>query len=202
MGIPGSGKSSQAKLLEDQLKLKKISTGDLLREEIKKGTTLGNKIKELIDPGNLAPDDIIDEILKKKIKKIKDNFILDGYPRNLSQTKYLDKIIKIDKVFLFKIPEKIIIKRLSNRRQCTKCKRNYNLISKKPKKHSICDYDKSRLIQREDDKPKTIKHRLKVYKKEISPILNFYKEKNILIIVNAEKSPNEIFKIIKNKLYK
>ncbi|MDP6642071.1 MAG: nucleoside monophosphate kinase, partial [Candidatus Nanoarchaeia archaeon] len=162
IGPPGSGKGAQSELLQSRLKLKHISSGELLRKEIRKKTVIGKKINSLLKRGSLAPDKVIDKIITKTIRG-KNNFILDGYPRDLKQTKYLDKITKIDKVLLLKVPNSLIIKRLSSRRIC-KCGETFNLLTKKSKKKGICDKDNKKLYQRNDDKIDIIKKRLKIYK--------------------------------------
>jgi len=199
IGPPGSGKGSQAELLENKLNLKHIPLGEILRDEIRKNTTIGKKVKR-ISKGSLAPDYVVDKLVKKIIKG-KNNFILDGYPRHLAQAKYLDKITRIDKVFLLDTPSNLIIKRLSNRRVC-KCGETYNLLTKKPKKDSTCDKDGKKLYQRDDDTPKIIKKRIKLYKKQTIPVINYYKKKKLLIKIDSSKSLKQVFNEIKNKLYK
>ncbi len=200
IGPPGSGKGAQSELLQSKLKLKHISSGELLRNEIRKKTIIGKKINSLLKKGDLAPDKIIDKIITKTIRR-KNNFVLDGYPRDLKQTKYLDKITKIDKVLLLKIPSSLIIKRLSSRRIC-KCGETFNLLTKKPKKKGICDKDGKKLYHRDDDKKEIIKRRLKIYKNKTKPMINYYKNNNKLIIIDSSKPLKKVFNEIKNKLYK
>jgi len=199
IGPPGSGKGSQAELLQKKLKLKHIPVGEILRQEIRKNTSIGKKVK-LISKGSLAPDHVVNKLIYKNLKG-KNNFVLDGYPRHLEQAKYLDKLTKIDKVFLLDVPNNLIIRRLSNRRVC-KCGESYNLLTKKPKKDLLCDKDNKKLYQRNDDKPEIIKKRLKVFKNGTKPVLDYYKKKNLLIIIDASKLIEDVFNEIKNKLYK
>ncbi len=200
MGPPGSGKGSQAELLQKRLKLKHIPLGELLREEIRKKTRIGKLLEPSLKQGKLAPDDIVDKLITKKIKG-RDNFILDGYPRHLAQAKYLDSTTNIDKVFLLKVPDSLVIRRLSSRYVC-KCGESYNLLTKKPKRDLLCDKDNKKLYQRYDDKPKIIKKRLKVYKNETKLVLNYYKKRNLLIAIDSSKPIENVFNEIKNKLYK
>lgn len=199
IGPPGSGKGSQAELLQKRLRLKHIPLGEILRQEIRRNTIIGKKVKS-ISKGILAPDYIVDKLISKIIKG-KDNFILDGYPRHLAQARYLDKIIKVDKVFLFDIPNNLIIKRLTNRYVC-RCGETYNLLSKKPKKNLTCDKCKNKLYQRDDDKISVIKKRISLYNKQTKPIINYYKRKKILFNIDSSKPLENVFNEVKNKLYK
>ena len=199
IGPPGSGKGSQAELLQKKLGLKHIPLGEILRQEIRKNTNIGKKVKS-ISRGILAKDYIVDKLINKIIKG-RDNFILDGYPRHLTQAKYLDKIIKVDKVFLFNIPKNLIIKRLSSRYVC-RCGETYNLLSKKPKKNLTCDKCKKKIYQRDDDKIDVIKKRIELYNKQTKPVIDYYRRKKILFKVDSSKSLEYVFKEIKNKLYK
>ncbi|MBI2667458.1 nucleoside monophosphate kinase [Candidatus Woesearchaeota archaeon] len=199
IGPPGSGKGSQAELLQKKLRLKHIPLGEILRQEIKKNTVIGKKVKS-ISMGILAQDYIVDKLINKIIKG-RDNFILDGYPRRLAQARYLDKIIKVDRVFLFDIPKNLIIKRLSNRYVCM-CGETYNLLSKKPKKNLTCDKCKKKLYQRDDDKIDVIKRRIELYNKQTKPVIDYYRRKKILFKIDSSKSIENVFNEIKNKLYK
>jgi adenylate kinase len=195
IGIQGSGKGTQSQLISKKFKLKHISTGDLIREEISKKSKLGNQIKEYSEKGLLVPEEIINKLAKKNLPK--NNFLLDGYPRNLNQVKFLDSITKIDKVIDLKLSEKEVLNRLSNRFQCPKCKTQYGL-NQLPKKKGICDKCKEELIQRNDDKPASIKKRIKIFKKETLPILKHYKEK--VISINGNQSVEKVFEKIQEEL--
>ena len=200
VGVQGSGKGTQAKLISNELGLAHISTGDLLRDA--KGE-LRKRVDSYIEKGNLVPDALILEILKERLnKKEGDNgIILDGFPRNLEQARALDKIMEVDKVIEIKISDKEALKRLSGRWNCRKCGIAYNIFtSPKPKKDRICDICDSPLYQREDDKPFPIKKRLKIYHKETEPILEHYKDK--VVSVDGERAieeiKEEILKILEN----
>ncbi len=195
LGAQGSGKGSQSNLIAREYRLKHISTGDLVREEIEKETKEGKLIKDYSDKGKLAPDEIIDKILEKNLPK--DSFILDGYPRNLRQAENLEKMSKPDKVIFLEISEKIIFGRLSERFQCVKCGIIYG-INKKPKKQGVCDECGSRLEKRKDDEPEVVKKRIKVFYRNTLPLLKFYKDR--LIKVDGEKSVEEVFEEIKRKI--
>ena len=199
LGPPGAGKGTQAEMLERELGLKHLSTGDILREEVRKETELGKRAEKYMKSGELVPDDLIVEMMEKEISKY-DNFVLDGFPRNLKQAEALDKMCRIDKVILLEVPDEVILERLSLRRSCPKCNRVYHLKYNPPKEDEICDYCGAKLYQRDDDKEEVIKKRLEVYRKETEPIAKFYREKGILVKVNGSKSIEEIFLDIKGVL--
>lgn len=205
LGPPGAGKGTQAKSLADFLGYSFISTGDILRDEVKGDTELGRLAKHYMEKGELVPDDIMLKMIEKRLKEVEKGFILDGFPRNLPQAEGLEEILKknswyVEKVFFLKVSEEEIIKRLTSRRVCPECKRIYNLITNSPKKDEICDHCNVKLIQRDDDKEDVIKRRLLVYKKDTEPLLKYYKNK--LIEVEGEGKPSEVFERIKSFLKK
>ncbi len=202
IGPPGSGKGTQAKKISEFLNYSFISTGDILREEVKKKTKLGNMAKKYMEKGKLVPDDLMLKIIKKNLKK-KKGVILDGFPRTINQAKGLDEILKnkslkIDNVFYLKVKDEEIIKRLSSRRICPKCQSIYNLITKKPKNDEVCDICNVKLIQRDDDKEEVIIKRLKVYNEETKELLNYYKDK--ILEIDGEGNPEDVFERIKKHL--
>jgi adenylate kinase len=185
-GPPGAGKGTYASRLGRELEIGVISTGDIFREEVKQNSDLGRKVAEFLNSGGLVPDEIVTAVLAKRVQMpdSKHGFILDGYPRTIEQAKALDKIAKIDAVILLIVPEWIIVERLSNRRVCKKCGSIYNLRYLKPKRLGICDKCGGGLFQREDDKPRVIRERLKVYEAQTLPLIEYYKDK--LSILNIE----------------
>ena len=188
LGPPGAGKGTYASRLTKILGIPHISTGDMVREEIKKQTDLGKKIKEYSDRGVLVPDDIIIKLLEERLKKpdCKEGFILDGFPRTINQAEALEKIAKIDLVINLKVPDDIIITRLSNRLICSKCGAIYNLLTLKPKKEGICDKCGGKLYRREDDKPEVIRERLNIYRKQTEPLIDYYTKKGLLRNVRCD----------------
>jgi len=188
LGPPGAGKGTYASRLTVKLGVPHISTGDMVREEIKKQTDLGRKIKEYSDRGALVPDEIIIKLLANRLRKpdCDKGFILDGFPRTISQAEALEKIAKIDLVINLNVPDEIIITRLSNRLVCSKCGAIYNLLTLKPKREGICDKCGGRLYQREDDKPEVIKERLDVYRRQTAPLIEYYNNKGLLRNVSCE----------------
>jgi len=182
LGPPGAGKGTYASRLTPILKLPHISSGDMVRDEIKAQTKLGNLMKEYSDKGKLGPDEIMIKILAKRLTKpdCEKGCILDGFPRTIKQAEALEKIVKIDLVINLNVPDDIIIKRLSNRLTCKKCGTIYNKLTLKPKKDNICDKCGGELYQREDDKPKVIQERLNVYRKKTEPLIEYYRKKDLL----------------------
>ena len=195
LGPPGVGKGTLADSLSKKLNAPKISTGDIFRDAAQQGTELGKKAKEFMAKGLLVPDEIVIGIAKERLKKedCKKGFILDGFPRTMAQAEALDKAAKIDIVLNLKSRDNIIVERVSSRRVCTKCQAGYNIISLKSKKEGICDKCHGKLIQREDDKPETVKKRLETYKKETKPLIKYYEEKNLLRNLNAEQLIEKVF---------
>ena len=182
LGPPGSGKGTYSTRIASILGIPHISTGDILRENVKNGTELGKVASNYMERGELVPDEIVIGMLKERIKKedCKSGFVLDGFPRTLHQAEELGKITNIDAVINLDVPDEVVVKRLSARRVCERCGAVYNLITLKPKVEGICDKCGGKLVQRKDDKPEVIKERLEVYKKTARSILEFYKGKGKL----------------------
>ncbi len=194
IGPQGSGKGTQAQIVADKYKIPNISTGDIFRDAIARKTELGLKSESYTKKGFLVPDDIVTSLVKERVrqKDCREGFILDGYPRNLNQAKALDKITNLDKVFVLKINDDLAIKRLSMRRQCKKCKTIYGAFNT-PKKRGKCDKCQGKLIQRNDDKPSAIKKRLSIYHKETEPLIEYYKKKGIVHVINGNQSVAKVF---------
>ncbi|MEM4687882.1 MAG: adenylate kinase, partial [Thermofilaceae archaeon] len=164
-----------------------ISTGDIIREEIKKGTELGRKLKEYVERGELVPDELVTELVRARLSQedCKHGFILDGYPRTLRQAEDLDKMTKIDLVLNFVAPDDVIVDRISGRRICRKCGAIYHVKYMPPKVPGVCDRCGGELYQREDDKPEVVLRRLEVYRQQFAPIINYYKERNLIVDIDA-----------------
>ena len=198
-GPPGSGKGTQADNLVRDYNLYKISTGDLLREEVKKESSLGNEIKKFIDKGIFVTDEIIKNLIENIIsnKKYFNNIIFDGYPRNLNQAKNLSILIKkynqkIARVFSFKVDQNVVLKRLSGRQVCSKCGLIFNeFFNPSTENNHKCD---SKFLQkRSDDNDKTVKIRFDIYNKETLPVLDFYRNQNLLSEIDGMKQINAIY---------
>ena len=187
-GPPGAGKGTYASRLGSKLEIAKISTGDVFREAIKRGTDLGREVADYLNKGELVPDGIVIEVLKERLSRTdsKNGFILDGYPRTIKQAKALDKMAKINAIIRLVVPEWVIIERLSNRRICRSCAAVYILKYLKPKKAGVCDKCGGELYQREDDKPEVISERLRVYEVETQPLMDYYKGKTPLVDIGCK----------------
>ncbi len=196
LGMPGSGKGTISSLLEKKINIIQISTGDIFREEIKNETKLGLEIKKIVETGSYVPDDITNEIVKNKITLLENEnrrFILDGFPRTIQQGKFLDQLGFENYVVIYlDIDPSIVIQRLSQRYFCPKCKKTYNLSNFKSSKHPYCENDDTKLIQRPDDQPESVKKRLSVYQEQTLPLIEFYKEKNKFFSIDANNETNHI----------
>ena len=200
LGPPGAGKGTQAKKLEYEFGIKHISTGDLLRSEIRNNTELGRKVKEIMKAGKLVSDEIVLEIIKDYMSDdlILNGFSFDGFPRTVNQAVMLDKIVKklnfnIDVVIYVEIGEKTAIERISNRRMCSKCGAVYHLIYNPPKVDNVCDICGGSLYQRDDDKEEVIKDRYEVYMKQTFPLVKYYSDNELLVNIDGTKVQDEIF---------
>jgi len=200
LGPPGAGKGTQADILQKHYKTAHISTGDILREQVKENTDLGIKAKEYMDKGELVPDSIVIKMVIDRIGKEDTGrgFILDGFPRNVNQAEELDKKLKennkeIDLAVYLKTSEDVIIKRLSGRRICKSCQAVYHIINMPPKKEGICDKCGGPLYQREDDRLKTIKNRLKVYKEESAELIDYYRDIDKLYVISGDLEAQALF---------
>ena len=196
IGPPGIGKGTVAAKLSEKLGYPHIATGDMLRENVAQKTKLGLKAKSYMDRGLLVPDELVIEMVKERLKKddCKNGFILDGFPRTLNQEQEISKVAKIDKVVHIQASDSILIDRIKKRRVCSECGFNYHLEYIKPNREGICDKCGRRLIQREDDKPETVKKRLETYRKETEPLIEYYEEKDLLQNIESEKTIEEVFK--------
>ncbi|MEM4257477.1 MAG: adenylate kinase [Candidatus Diapherotrites archaeon] len=206
LGPPGTGKGTIAKFIEKRFNCTHISTGDLLREEVASQTELGKKIAPIMASGKLVEDEIVVKLVIEKISKLKRNFVLDGFPRNINQGEHLDYLLKelgirVDAVLEIDSSEDVIIKRLAARRQCVKCKRIYGL-DVPSKEEGKCDDCHSETILREDDKPEVVKKRLKLYNETTKPLIEFYKNKKILIKVDGNRPLQQIFEEIEKIVLK
>lgn len=201
-GPPGSGKGTQADLLSRAYDLEHISTGNLLRQEVEKATSLGKKVEKILAVGDLVSDEIVNELILNKIKilhKSGKGFILDGYPRNISQAKTL-AVVKLDFAFLIQVSDEEVIDRIANRIVCS-CGMTYNLKTNPPKKDNFCDKCGRKLIRRDDESIDVIKNRLRIYHKQIDPLLDFYQQQGILHKIDGEQTIENVFNSI-NKIIK
>jgi adenylate kinase len=195
-GPPGSGKGTYASRLTQKLGVPHISTGDLVREEIRNNTPLGKTVEKYSNSGALVPDDLITEILKNSISaEVSKGFILEGYPRTVNQAKALERITKLDAVVNLGVPDDVIVARLSARLQCRACGAIYNERTLKPKISGKCDKCGGELYRRVDDQPEVVRERLKVYREASEPVVEFYRAKSILKNIrndDANADPNSV----------
>ncbi|WP_022854357.1 adenylate kinase [Thermodesulfatator atlanticus] len=200
LGPPGAGKGTQAKMIAEKFGIPQISTGDMFREHLSKGTELGKKAKEYMDKGALVPDEIVLGMVEERLKQpdCEKGFILDGFPRTLPQAEALDKLLeklgkKIDYAILIDVPDEELVKRLTGRRTCKKCGMMYHVMFKPPKEEGKCDVCGGELYQRADDNEETVKNRLKVYHEQTEPIVQYYEKKGVLYRIDGMGSIEEIF---------
>lgn len=202
LGPPGAGKGTIAALAKDALKVPHISTGDLFRANIKNETELGLQVKSILASGGLVPDEITIKMVENRIKEndAQNGYILDGFPRTVGQADALSEMSKVDAVINFCLDGDEIIRRLSGRRVCKSTGKTYHIVSNPPKVEGIDDETGEPLIQRDDDKPEAIKHRLEVYEKSTAPLIGYYRAKGLLIDLDCSDSPESILKVLLEKL--
>ena len=194
LGPPGAGKGTVAALLKKELGVPHISTGDIFRENIKNGTELGRKVESIMASGALVPDDVTVELVRDRLSKADaaDGYILDGFPRTIAQAEALSSFADIDAAVCFVLSEEEIVKRLSGRRICKSTGRIYHIVSNPPKVEGIDDETGEPLIQRDDDKPEAIRHRLEVYEASTAPLISEYEGKGMLRNIDASASPEDV----------
>ncbi|MBQ8301695.1 MAG: adenylate kinase [Clostridia bacterium] len=189
MGPPGAGKGTQGEILSKRLGIDTISTGVMLRTAIKEQSEVGKIAQQYINDGKLVPDDVIVSIVKERLAKpdCAKGFILDGFPRTTAQAVALTESgIRIDKVLSLEVEDDVIVDRLSARRECSKCGAPYNIVSNKPEIEGKCDKCDGDLIQRADDNPETIKHRLDVYHDQTEPIKHYFDDLGLLVTAEGQ----------------
>jgi len=204
LGPPGAGKGTQAKVLSEEFNFLHVSTGDMLREEVKSGTETGKQAKAYMDKGELVPDNVVIGMVTERISRraSQSGFLLDGFPRNEKQATELDEALakkgkKLDLVLYLKTSPAVSVERLSGRRVCTGCSANFHIRNMPPKKEGVCDYCGGELIFRADDKRDTVKKRLRVYEEETKTLITYYKDKGILKEVSGDLDVRELFEDIK-----
>jgi adenylate kinase len=205
LGAPGSGKGTQGEFLEKKLGNIKISTGDLLREEIENQTETGKQVQRLVSEGKLASNETVVDLVRKKVsQRFKQGFILDGFPRNIAQAEELEFILKglstkIDYVINFEVEDQEVLRRISGRFSCGDCKANYHKSSKVPKKEGVCDEcGGTQFVTRKDDTEEVVLRRLEEHRKQTFPLVRHYEEKGILINIDANDQIDKIQKKIES----
>jgi adenylate kinase len=200
LGPPGSGKGTQAVRLSKARGLVHLSTGDMLREAVKNGTTLGKEAEAFMKKGELVPDALIIGMIEERLgsESMTAGFILDGFPRTIPQAQSLGAMfarhgLSIDKAILLKVEHEEIVRRLSGRFYCPTCKAGYNYPLQLPKNDEICDNDNTPLARRPDDEESVVRHRLDVYRRQTQPIEDYYRRAGILSEIEADSAPDVVF---------
>jgi adenylate kinase len=196
-GCPGAGKGTQARLLSQRLNIPKISTGDMLRELAAGGTALGVRLAEKMRSGGFVQDEIVNEAVQERVRRVdcRTGFILDGYPRTVSQASFLQGILdSSDRLIVLDIcvPPSEIIQRITSRRTCISCRTIYNLLKAPPKHHDTCDLCRSQLRQRDDDRIEVVQERLNVYNEQTGPVIDYYRNQGLYWKVNGDTSVAEV----------
>ena len=193
LGPPGAGKGTQARDLAQEWGVLHLATGDMLREAVAAGSPLGREAKGYMDKGALVPDDVIIRMMGERLaaRDAAGGVILDGFPRTIAQADSLAKLLKdlgqtLDAVIYFEVSEPELLRRLTGRRVCRKCGHTYHLVSNPPKRAGICDECGGELYQRDDDSEATVRNRLQVYERQTAPLLDYYRQRNMLKTVAGE----------------
>ena len=199
LGPPGAGKGTQAERLVDDFDLPYYATGDILRAAVKEESDLGKEAKQYMDKGDLVPDDLICAVIMERVDsdEAADGFLLDGFPRTVGQADVLAESLdkrgrRLTAALLIDVDDDEVIRRLSGRRVCVKNGHNYHVEFDPPKNEDVCDQDGSRLIQRDDDKPDTVRHRLDVYHEQTHPLVQRYEDEGVLRRFDGKRSPSEV----------
>ena len=203
VGAPGAGKGTFSALLLERHPMAHISTGDILRDEIKRDTELGREAAKLMKEGKLVPDEVIAGMVRTRLAQpdCENGYVLDGFPRTIPQAEVLDEALtklgeKIDYAINVDVPDENIVRRMSGRRACLKCGATYHIEHIPPKTEGICDTCGSELVLREDDKPETVLNRLKVYHDQTQPLIDFYTAKGVLQSVDGTVDMKDVFAAI------
>ena len=196
MGPAGSGKGTQADKIAQKYGLQHLTSGGLLREEAAKGTERGKMIQDLMDKGELTPTNLTNELLLNSIDKSDKGVILDGYPRNMEQVRWLDENIKIDKVIMIKLNDDEAVKRISGRRICKACGKMFHVDFNPSQQEGVCDYCGGELYQRDDDTPEAANKRLGIYHTQTDEVIQHYKEKEMVVEIDGKQSIEDVFKDI------
>ncbi len=206
LGVPGAGKGTQAKRLSTALELPHISSGDLFRENLKNGTPIGEEAKKYLSRGELVPDEITIEMIEKRLGQADgvNGAILDGFPRTTRQADALETMAggSVRAAIHVEVPIERLVERMSGRRVCRQGGHVYHVQHNPPKERGFCDEDGSELFQRDDDKPETVRRRLKVYEEQTEPLIEYYRERSLLIEINGDQPIDNVTEDILSSLEK
>jgi adenylate kinase len=205
LGPPGAGKGTQAKVVSERFGIPQISTGDLLRENVARGTELGKKAKVMMDSGELVPDQLVCDMVAERLAQsdCRRGYILDGFPRTVSQAEWLDKYLEIQLfekgrccgvpiVIQYVVEYNTLLQRLTGRRSCPTCGRIYNVHFQPPRTADVCDVDGTRLVTRKDDREDVIAERLKAYEQQTLPLVEYYQSRGRLLKINADRPVEQV----------
>lgn len=199
LGPPGSGKGTQAKMLAERYEIPHISTGDILRDEVARETSLGLEVRSLMEKGELVPDRVMAGILLHRIDRddCARGFILDGYPRTVEQAGVLDDILgelgrTLESVLLITTPDEVIVRRITGRRSCPQCGRVYHVEHNPPEDGTTCDVCGAELMQRADDREEVVRDRLRVYREKTEPIVDLYGARGLLMEIDGDRPVSEV----------
>lgn len=207
LGAPGSGKGTQSGRIQQEYGIPQISTGDMLRQAIAQGSPVGLKAESLMKKGALVPDEVILDLVRERIAQpdAAKGFIFDGFPRSIPQAEGLDRMFaeagqRLDRAILIDVPYDAILERMTARRVCADCGAVYNLITQPPAKPGICDRCGGKLVQRPDDTEETVRHRLEVYEATTAPLVEYYRERDLLSVVPGNDGVEAVFERVRQVL--
>lgn len=203
LGPPGAGKGTQAAKIRETHEVAHISTGDILRANVKQGTALGCRAKEFMNAGKLVPDEVIIGMMKERLQEpdCRNGFILDGFPRTVPQAVALDQLLsdldlKLDASILFNVDDEVVVERLSGRRMCRRCGKIYHATFHPTEVEGVCDACGGEIYQRDDDREEVIRNRLSVYHDQTAPLIDYYRQKGLLHDVDASGSSDAVLRVL------
>ncbi|MCF7936239.1 MAG: adenylate kinase [Synergistales bacterium] len=207
LGPPGAGKGTQAAVVTEHYRIAHISTGDILRSNVKSGTELGQKARQYMDAGELVPDELIVEMMRGRLTEedCSEGFILDGFPRTVPQAEALDSLLEelgiaLDAAILFDVSDQVVVERLSGRRVCKDCGAVYHVVMSPPEREGVCDRCGGTLIQRDDDREDVVRQRLDVYRRQTEPLVAYYRNRGLLREIDASGPKDTALRVLSSSV--